>query len=102
MDMRAINPAVIERYRFTGGQLEGEMAGLPVLLLTTTGRNSGEPHHAARLRRGCRAISSSRPRRGGWPQHPDWYRNLLADPTATVEIGAATHVAGAQFTRHRA
>jgi deazaflavin-dependent oxidoreductase (nitroreductase family) len=26
----------------------------------------------------------------GAPRHPAWYHNLLANPTATVEIGAAT------------
>jgi deazaflavin-dependent oxidoreductase (nitroreductase family) len=26
--------------------------------------------------------------KGGAPSHPDWYRNLLANPVATVEVGA--------------
>ena len=25
--------------------------------------------------------------KGGAPSHPDWYRNLLANPVATVEVG---------------
>jgi deazaflavin-dependent oxidoreductase (nitroreductase family) len=28
------------------------------------------------------------PFKGGAPSHPDWYRNLLANPVATVEVGA--------------
>jgi len=27
----------------------------------------------------------------GAPAHPDWYRNLLAHPEATVEVGADTY-----------
>ena len=28
--------------------------------------------------------------KGGSPSHPDWYHNLKANPTVSVEIGAAT------------
>jgi deazaflavin-dependent oxidoreductase (nitroreductase family) len=28
--------------------------------------------------------------KGGAPDHPDWYLNLVADPTTTVEVGTET------------
>ena len=34
-------------YRASGGRLLGRVAGMPVLLLTTTGRRSGRPRTAA-------------------------------------------------------
>jgi hypothetical protein len=47
MDMRAIDPAVIEEHRRAGGRLSGDMAGLPVLLLTTIGRAQRQTAHDA-------------------------------------------------------
>ena len=43
-DMREINPSVIAEYRATGGKLSGPIAGLPVLLLTTSGCRTGDSH----------------------------------------------------------
>src|SRR6478672_6043627 len=42
-DMRAFNKVVIAEHRANGGKLTGPMEGRTVLLLTTTGRRSGEP-----------------------------------------------------------
>jgi len=43
-DMRELNLTLITEYRQSGGKLSGPMEGLPVLLLTTVGRRSGDPH----------------------------------------------------------
>jgi deazaflavin-dependent oxidoreductase (nitroreductase family) len=60
--------------------------GSKILLLTTTGRRSGEPRttpliHVADGDRWV-VIAS----KGGAPDHPDWYKNLEADPEATIEV----------------
>jgi deazaflavin-dependent oxidoreductase (nitroreductase family) len=86
-DMRAFNKAVIAEHRANGGKLSGPMEGRTVLLLTTTGRRSGEQRtivlgygrHGDRLV----VIASN----NGAPSAPAWYHNLLADPNATVELG---------------
>jgi len=74
-------------YALTGGRIGGSMAGLPVLLLTTTGRKSGEPRTIALtyLASGnnCVVIASCL----GEPKHPAWYINLKADPIARIAIG---------------
>ncbi len=44
MDMREINEGVISEFRGADGQLSGPMAGAPILLLTTIGRRTGNPH----------------------------------------------------------
>ena len=61
---------------------------LPTLLLTTTGRNSGEPR-ALPLIYGTAGdsyvvIAS----KGGMPNHPLWYRNLQARPECELRVGA--------------
>ncbi len=61
---------------------------LPTLLLTTTGRKSGEPR-AIPLIYGTvgnsYAVIGSK---GGWPTHPLWYLNLEAKPECELQVGA--------------
>jgi deazaflavin-dependent oxidoreductase (nitroreductase family) len=95
------------RYRASGGT-EGhiykitppgqpEMA-VPSLLLTTTGRKSGEkfifPLFYGRAGDSYFVIAS----KGGAPQHPGWYRNILANPDVEVQVGTARMQARARTT----
>jgi deazaflavin-dependent oxidoreductase (nitroreductase family) len=86
-DMNAFNRALIEEWRANNGRLSGRMAGRNLILLTTTGARSGEPRTAVLGfgRHGDKivAIASN----NGAPAHPAWYLNLLARPSATVELG---------------
>jgi deazaflavin-dependent oxidoreductase (nitroreductase family) len=76
-----------------------------LLLLTTTGRRSGQRRTTPMMyhRDGDRllVIASNI----GAPHHPDWYLNLVADPQVTVEVGSetydavATPLSGAERTR---
>lgn len=77
----------IALYRRTGGRIGGRFRGSPVLLLTTTGRRSGEPRTTPVLYidDGDRKVVVAS--YGGAPQHPAWYRNLLAHPEVTVQTG---------------
>lgn len=76
-------------YRRSQGRLGGT-PGAPSLLLTTTGRKSGEPRTVAvyYLPDGERQILVAS--YGGDDHHPAWYLNLTAEPSATVQIGAET------------
>lgn len=74
-------------YRLSGGRLLGRVVGLPVLLLTTTGRRSG------RLRTtpltylddaGSLVVIASA---GGSDLPPGWSRNLEAHPEVVVRRG---------------
>jgi deazaflavin-dependent oxidoreductase (nitroreductase family) len=76
-------------YRVSGGRVVGKVWGLPILLLTSTGRKSG----AARTTPHCYladgddvvVVASN----GGMDWFPDWWLNLQQDPHATVEIGGS-------------
>lgn len=86
-DMREFNKKVITEFRANYGEFSGPMAGRSLLLLTTTGARSGESRttvvgfgrHGDKLV----VIASD----NGAPVAPDWYHNLLANPSATVELG---------------
>jgi deazaflavin-dependent oxidoreductase (nitroreductase family) len=64
-----------------------------MLLLTTTGRVSGRPHTIPLLYLtdgGDQIVIASW---GGRPDHPEWYKNLMADPKAEIQVlGAASPV----------
>ncbi|APA98505.1 F420H(2)-dependent quinone reductase [Nocardia seriolae] len=84
---RRLNEDIIQQFRSGGGQVGGQFARTPLLLLTTTGARSGESRTwpLAYQRDGDRVVvSSSSGVRG---TRPGWYHNLLAHPDARVEVG---------------
>jgi deazaflavin-dependent oxidoreductase (nitroreductase family) len=74
-------------YRLTGGKVGGRIGKVPVLLLTTIGRRSGQPRTQplayTHVGDGYAVIAS----KGGAAQHPFWYLNLRANPLAEVTVG---------------
>lgn len=103
MDISEVNRRVVEEFR-AGGEIEG-MHRERLVLLTTTGVRTGQrrttPMMYARDGDRLLVIASNM----GAARHPDWYRNLVADPRVTVEVGdetydaAATTAAGAERER---
>lgn len=85
--MSDYNRGVIEEFRSNDGRVGGPYEGADLLLLTTTGARSGRRHTTPLmyLRDGDRLVVFGT--KGGAPRNPDWYHNLLAEPTATVEVG---------------
>jgi deazaflavin-dependent oxidoreductase (nitroreductase family) len=89
------NTKVIEEFRANAGQVGGQFAGAPLLLLTTTGAKSGLPRTSPVMylaENGKYYVFASK---GGAPSNPDWYHNLLANPRVTVELGDETFEANA-------
>jgi deazaflavin-dependent oxidoreductase (nitroreductase family) len=94
-DQNAYNAQLIDEFRASRSQGGEPMNGRPLLLLTTTGARSGQrrttPMMAVRDEDRLLVIASN----AGAPKHPDWYRNLVAHPTVTVEVGTETFEATA-------
>jgi deazaflavin-dependent oxidoreductase (nitroreductase family) len=82
-DQRAYNAKLIEEFRADGGRSMGDR---PLLLLTTVGRRTGRRRTTPMMYvpDGDRhlVIASN----AGATTDPDWYRNLVADPSVTVEL----------------
>jgi len=74
-------------YRLSGGRIGGRVGRAPVLLLTTTGRKSGEPRTAPvlYLADGDDVVLINT--NAGNAKIPAWSLNLKANPEAEVEIG---------------
>ena len=76
----------MSRYLKTGGEDGHIWSGAPTLLLTTTGRESGEPYTTPLIygQDGGRYLLVAS--RTGAPRHPGWYRNLRKTPDVELQI----------------
>ena len=85
-DRNAFNRSVIAEFRNNDGAVSGPFAGTPLLLLTTTGAKTGVARTTplVHTRDGDRIVVIAS--KGGAPSHPDWYRNISANPQVTVEL----------------
>ena len=89
-DFNDFNSNVIEEFRANGGKVAGPFEGMDMLLLHHTGARSGTervtPLGYQSVGEGYAIFAS----KAGGPTNPDWYHNLIANPEATIEVGADT------------
>ena len=85
-DITMVGDDHVKAYRESDGEVGYLWNGATALLLTTTGRKSGEPRASALIfaRDGddYLVVASM----GGAPQHPSWYRNLSENPDAEIQV----------------
>ncbi len=84
-------------YRLTGGKFGGKVQGLGVLLLTTTGRKTGQPRTTPLgyfEAEGNYVIIASN---AGSDRHPAWFHNLRNNPHATIQINDRTFEVSAEL-----
>ncbi|MGD2043824.1 MAG: nitroreductase/quinone reductase family protein, partial [Acidimicrobiia bacterium] len=76
-------------YRLTRGVIGRRLVDNDMLLLTTKGHVSGDPHTVPLLylRDGESLVVIAS--YGGRAQHPTWYRNLVANPRVEVQVNGS-------------
>ena len=76
----------VRRYLQTDGAEGHEWQGTTVLILTTTGRRSGDPRSTPLIygKHGDDYVVVAS--KGGAEEHPAWYLNLSAEPDVTVQV----------------
>lgn len=84
------NTAVIEEFRANDGKVGGNFEHVPLLLLHTTGAKTGKERVNPLAYQAVGDDVAVFASKGGSPKHSDWYRNLVAEPRATIEIGNET------------
>jgi deazaflavin-dependent oxidoreductase (nitroreductase family) len=88
------NTQVIEEFRANEGRVGGPFAGAPIVLVHHRGRKTGKENIAPMMYLPHETdgdviyVFASK---GGAPQHPEWYHNLVASGQATVERGTDTY-----------
>ena len=92
------NKQIIEEFRANDGKVGGHFEHLTLLLLHTTGAKSGLPriNPVATVKDGDQYIIMAS--KGGAPDNPDWYYNLVANPQVSVEVGTEKFEALARVT----
>ena len=85
-DISLIGDEHVKVYRETNGEQGYLWNGAPILLLTTTGRKSGQARTSALIfgRDGADLLLVAS--QGGAPTHPNWYHNLTANPDVEVQV----------------
>jgi deazaflavin-dependent oxidoreductase (nitroreductase family) len=76
----------VRRYQETDGAEGHDWQGTTVLILTTTGRHSGEPRSTPLIygKRGTDHVVVAS--KGGAEEHPAWYLNLSEQPEVAVQV----------------
>jgi deazaflavin-dependent oxidoreductase (nitroreductase family) len=85
---RGLNTVHRTVMKLSGGRLGWDVANMPVLELTTTGRKTGRPHTVvltSPVRDGDAIVVVAS--RGGDNHHPAWFLNLRDNPDVDVAIG---------------
>ena len=87
-ELNDFNQGVISEFRANQGKVGGQLANMPVLLLTMTGAKSGRTltRPLVYTTDGDRIVVIAS--FAGAPNNPSWYHNLVANPVVTVELGS--------------
>lgn len=76
----------VDRYRATDGEEGHDWKGTQTLLLTTTGRKSGEPRTSPLIYVPHGDAYTVIASKGGSPEPPAWYLNLSENPEVEVQV----------------
>jgi deazaflavin-dependent oxidoreductase (nitroreductase family) len=85
-DDQLFGAAHVARYRETGGEHGHNWKGTTTLLLTTTGRRSGEQHTTPLIYQPYGDDYLIVASRGGAPEPPAWYLNLQEQPEVELQV----------------
>ena len=90
------NARIIADFRANGGEVGPPFEGAPMVLLHTTGARSGKErvNPLVYTTDGDRYVIIAS--KGGAPEDPQWFRNVLVNPEVTLEVGDETFAARAR------
>jgi deazaflavin-dependent oxidoreductase (nitroreductase family) len=97
--MNDFNQKIIDEFRSNKGKVGGMFEGMELLLVTTKGAKSGKEviFPVAYTKDGDKYVIVAS--KGGAPENPAWYYNLLANPEVMVEVGTEKFKARAKDTK---
>lgn len=95
-EMDDFNAKVVQEFRVQAGKVGPGLArgrpfeGIPMILLHHRGAKSGVERVNPLVYQQVGDSFAIFATKGGSFAHPDWYRNLMANPNTSVEVGADT------------
>ncbi len=90
-DMNDWNTKVIEEFRANEGKVGGMLEGMPLLLLHHRGAKSGAERINPLAYQPVGDAVAVFASKGGAPTNPDWFHNLVAHPSTSIEIGTESY-----------
>ena len=89
-DLNEFNRGIINEFRANDGIVGGAFEGAPMIIVNHRGARTGAVYTAPLVytRDGDNYVVIAS--KGGAPEDPQWFRNLVANPDVTVEVGAET------------
>jgi len=89
-DFNEFNRKIIAEFRENGGVVGPPFEGAPMILVNHRGAKSGKEYTSPLVytRDGERYVVIAS--KGGAPEDPQWFHNLVANPDITVEVGTET------------
>src|ERR1700761_5470608 len=83
-----VNQQVTE-YEGSGGTAGTLLRGVPTVVVTSVGANSGKLRKNPVMRVEQDGVYAAVASKGGAPEHPAWYRNLVEHPLVELQDGPA-------------
>jgi deazaflavin-dependent oxidoreductase (nitroreductase family) len=88
----------VEEYERSGGTSGTTLRGVPVVVITSVGSQSGKLRKNPVMRVEHDGAYAAIASKGGAPQHPSWYRNLVEHPLVELQDGPSK----GDYTAHEA
>ncbi|MBV9003703.1 MAG: nitroreductase family deazaflavin-dependent oxidoreductase [Solirubrobacterales bacterium] len=79
----------VEEYESSAGTRGTTLRGVPVVVVTSVGANSGKLRKNPVMRVEHDGVYAAVASKGGTPQNPAWHRNLVEHPLVELQDGAA-------------
>jgi len=96
MPETSFNQGIIDEFRANGGVVSRPYPDSTLVLVTMRGAKSGREMTLPLEFLEIGGVAHIYATRGGSPQHPAWYYNVLANPDVIVEQGTETYRARAR------
>ena len=88
----------VEEYESSEGTKGTMLRGIPVVVITSLGASSGKLRKNPVMRVEHDGVYAAVASKGGAPEHPSWYRNLVEHPLVELQDGGARR----DYTAHEA
>jgi deazaflavin-dependent oxidoreductase (nitroreductase family) len=84
------NAKIIEEFRANAGKVGGPFEGAPMILIHHRGAKTGTPRVNPVVYQPVGDNFAVFASKGGAPENPAWYSNLMTNPETEVEVGTDT------------
>jgi len=81
----------VQEYESSFGTRGTTLRGVPVVVITSLGASSGKLRKNPVMRVETDGVYAAVASKGGAPQHPAWYRNLVEHPLMELQDGPDKH-----------